>query len=237
MSDRNIMFSLGCSELFGLLQMGDSAFPIGGFSFSAGLEGAVACGMVTNTHELGDYLVATLHNQASCDAIAALESYRAVGRSQLDRLATIDTRILELKVSPEARSMTLRMGEQLSRLLRRTDHSPLTTRWGEIIDRAEGHTTLPVAQGVGAAMLDIGEQGLFALSLYGAASIVLGASLRLMRISHYETQALLLSLSPLVRELYDRYAPCTLDDMATFGPLLDIASSLHERGQERMFMS
>ena len=231
------MFPLSCSKLFALLQMGDSAFPIGGFSFSAGLEGAVAEGMVTTIEELADYTRTVVCAAARLDAIAALEAFRAIGQSHLSRLGEIDHRVLEMKLPPESRTQTLRMGARLCSLLRAISPSPLVGRWGQMVDQAEGVVTLPVAQAVGAALFDVGEQGLFAAHLYGSASVVLNASLRLMRVSHYDTQRILLSLGPLVERLYERYGSEQLDSMSAFTPLVDIAASLHERGRGRLFMN
>ena len=231
------MFNVTTAELFGLLQMGDSAFPIGGFSFSAGLEGAVAAGMVRSVDDLADYTRTLVCAAARLDATAALEAFRAIGQSRLTRLSSIDHRVLEMKLSPESRTMTLRLGARLCSLLRAISPSPLVERWGEMVDRADGRVTLPVAQAVGASLFDLGEQGLFAASLYGAASVVLNASLRLMRVSHYDTQHILLSLGPLVEQLYERYGSSDIEAMSTFTPLVDIAASLHERGQGRLFMN
>lgn len=232
------MFSLTCSELFGLLQMGDSAFPIGGFSFSAGLEGAVAEGMVASVDDLEQYTHATLWNAARADAIAALEAYRAIGKSRLELLPTIEARLMELKLPPEARTATLRMGSRLAALVRQTSPSPLVARWGEMVDSGALHPSLPIAQAIAAALSDVGEAGLFALHLYGTASMVLGASLRLMRgVSHVATQRIFGSLAPLVGQLYELYGSATTDQMSGFAPLLDVAASLHERGTSRLFMN
>ncbi|MBQ1964645.1 MAG: urease accessory protein UreF, partial [Tidjanibacter sp.] len=88
------MFPLSCCKLFALLQMGDSAFPIGGFSFSAGLEAAIAEGMVTTIEDLDDYTRTVVCAAARLDAIAALEAFRAIGQSHLSRLGEIDHRVL-----------------------------------------------------------------------------------------------------------------------------------------------
>lgn len=231
------MFSPTVAKLFRLLQMGDSAFPIGGFSFSAGLEGAVSSGMVTTTEELSDYTRTSVVNAAHCDAIAALVAYRAISQSHLEELPLIDQRVVELKLSPEMRTMTLRTGSRAMGLLRAMSHSSLVERWAAMVDSGLGLPTLPVAQAVGGALFDIGEQGLFALHLYGTASVVLSASLRIMRVSHIDTQRILLGLAPLVDSLYNRYGGATLDDMWSFAPLLDVASSLHQQGSSRLFMN
>ena len=145
---------------------------------------------------------------------------------------------MELKLPPEARTATLRMGSRLAALVRQTSPSPLVARWGEMVDSGALHPSLPIAQAIGAALSDVGEVGLFALHLYGTASMVLGASLRLMRgVSHVATQRILGSLAPLVGRLYELYGSATTDQMSGFAPLLDVAASLHERGTSRLFMN
>ena len=78
---------------------------------------------------------------------------------------------------------------------------------------------------------------MFGAMLYGVASMTLNASLRLMRISHLDTQRILYDLALGIDGLYAQSEGLTPDDMYAFAPQIDLLSSLHEKGRSRMFMN
>jgi urease accessory protein len=65
--------------------------------------------------------------------------------------------------------------------------------------------------------------------------MLLGAALRLMRISHYETQQLLARLAPEVEADYRAVLALEPDDVATFAPMLEVRAAQHELGRARLF--
>ena len=72
---------------------------------------------------------------------------------------------------------------------------------------------------------------------YGAAAMVTGAALRLMRVTHLDTQKVLFALAPLVDGIYEEVKGWEMEQMQGFAPLMEIFSSQHEKGKQRMFMS
>ncbi|MBR1958423.1 MAG: urease accessory protein UreF [Tidjanibacter sp.] len=223
-----------------LVQMADSAFPVGGFAFSNGLEAAVAEGVVRDALTLGDFTRGLVRVAAGCDCVAMLHAYRAATEGYLDQLVVSDSHLLSFKISAEARSMTLKMGRRLTDLLLDTSPTPvphIVRQWHHWVHSDHSVGTYPIAQAVAAVVWGVGEEELFVGHLYGVASSVLGAALRLMRITHVETQQIALRLAPLVEELYANNRHRTLEDMCSFAPMLDVATSLHEKGTRRMFMS
>ena len=233
-----VVASLG--SLFRLAQLSDSAFPVGGFSFSSGLEAAVAEGVVRDALTLGDYVRAVVRLAGECDCVAMLHAYRAAAEGYLDQLVVSDRRVLDFKTSSEARAMTLKMGRRLTELLHSTATPPvshLVEQWHRWVHSGHTFGTYPIAYAVAALVWGISEEELFVGYLYGVGSSVLGAALRLMRITHVETQQIALRLAPLVEELYAHNRHHTLEDMRAFAPMLDVVASLHEKGTRRMFMN
>ena len=78
---------------------------------------------------------------------------------------------------------------------------------------------------------------MIAAMLYGSATMMLNASLRLMRITHNATQRILYGMSSGIDELYEQSLMLSLEDMYGFAPQMDLLSALHERGRSRMFMN
>jgi urease accessory protein UreF len=66
-----------------VLQFGDSMLPIGGFSFSGGLESAIQKGVVTDVASLGEFTRTAVEQAARGDGIAIVCAHRAAlaGRS------------------------------------------------------------------------------------------------------------------------------------------------------------
>ena len=67
--------------------------------------------------------------------------------------------------------------------------------------------------------------------------MVLGAALRCVRVSHYDTQRILYRLGDRTDSLYDEIRDMTIDEMHAFAPQADILASMHEKGSSRMFMN
>ena len=67
--------------------------------------------------------------------------------------------------------------------------------------------------------------------------MVLGAALRLVRVSHYDTQRIMFRMADDIDALYGSVKELGLEDMNAFVPQTDILASLHEKGTQRMFMN
>ena len=77
----------------------------------------------------------------------------------------------------------------------------------------------------------------FVVHQYGVAATILSAALRLMRISHVDTQAILYEINAGLEAAYETAAQARLADMASFAPLAEILAAVHGQAQSRLFMS
>lgn len=224
-------------SLFRLAQLSDSALPVGAFSFSLGLEAAVGEGIVSDTATLEEYTRGALYAAAEGDGIALLEAFRAAEVEDHSRLREADRRVYAFKAAEESRKMSVKMGRRLIGLLHSIAPSPLSEALQGALQRDEMVGTYPIAQAAAGVVLGTGESALFAAHLYGVASTILSAALRLMRLSHFDSQRILYSVGPLCQGLYDHYSEMTLEQMSSFAPTLELCTSLHESGTSRLFMS
>ena len=73
-----------------LLQFGDSMFPIGGFSFSGGLESAIQKRVVTDTATLLAYARTAVEQAGRGDGIGLVCAHRAALAGDVEELVRID---------------------------------------------------------------------------------------------------------------------------------------------------
>jgi urease accessory protein len=92
-----------------------------------------------------------------------------------------------------------------------------------------------LAAGFAAQGLDAREA--FVVHQYGVAAMILSAALRLMRVSHVDTQRMLYELAVEADSAYESAAAARLDDMAGFAPLAEILAAVHVKAHVRLFMN
>ncbi len=221
-----------------LLQMTDSTFPVGTFSFSNGLETASHMGIVHDANTLEQYTRSVARQGAFSDGVAALLAYRATNAGNPDEVENIDRELMLFKMNDEARMMLQRMGKKLAELgVKLFPDCEIMSKW--LTDIKEGKTpgTYPVAQGIAFAAAGLSEEDLFASHQYGVINMVLSAALRCVRVSHYDTQLILQRLCAESDALFEEAREMTFEDMNSFVPEMDIFASLHEKGNMRMFMN
>lgn len=219
------------------LQFGESMFPVGGFAFSSGLESAIQKKVVTDRTTLRDYARTAVEQAAQGDGIAVVHAHRAALADDPGALEAIDRRVIGRKLSSETRTMSLRMGKKFAELSTQILDAALVHAWRRRID--DGHTPgcYPVALAVNFAAQGLAEHDAFVVHQFGVASTILGASLRLMKVSHVDTQTMLYGLLADVDAHYERAAASPLSDMAGYAPLAEILAAVHVKAHVRLFMN
>jgi urease accessory protein len=224
-----------------LLQFGDSMFPIGGFSFSCGLESAVQTRVVHDRVTLHAFARTALEQAARGDGIALVAAHRAAKESDVtgdvEALIAIDRQVFARKPSDETRTMSRRMGRKFTELGVEVVDAPLIRTWLARITEGATSGCYPVALAVNFAAQGLSAREAFLVHHYGVATAILGAALRLMRVSHVDTQAILYDLNAGVDAAYETASAARLPDMAGFAPLSDILAAVHTKAHVRLFMN
>lgn len=228
--------------LLRLLEFSDSAFPAGAFSFSNGVETAAERGIITDGESLCEYARDMARRSAFTDGVAALRAMRSTVADDYAGVCEADEMLWLSRLNDESRLMTSRMGTKTAELADRILHDDAAWgRWGSrwLADIRSGSVrgTHAATLGLVFALCGLSERELFASLHYGALNVVLGAALRCVRVSHYDTQRILFTLSGEADGLYAEAASMELDDMNSFSPQADILAALHEKGTKRMFMN
>ena len=148
--------------------------------------------------------------------------------------------------------MMTKTGCKLAELGAKTAPSPLLSRWLSQISSGSTPGSYPVSLAVlFAATAFAGkpvrgadgreEEMLFQEGLtvyfYGVAMGILNASLRLMRVTHFDVHSILYRISGQFEELCALAMDTPLDRMTGYAPMTDILSAVHAGGRVRLFMS
>ncbi len=225
------------TRILRLLEFSDSAFPVGGFAFSNGIESAAAAGLVRDAATLERYTRDLVRQAAFTDGVAALHAHRAAATGDWEALIRTDRQAHRSKLNAETRQMSRRMGRKFAELACRIVDDALPGRLLEAIASKRTPGTWPAIQGAVFARCGLSEAELFGALCYGTANTALNAALRCLRVSHFDTQHILYRLSGAIPELYAEARDLELDEMHAFAPQIDILASLHEKGPQRMFMN
>jgi urease accessory protein len=237
MKDSAAALPRGGSPLARALQFGDTMFPVGGFAFSGGLESAIQKGVVHDVATLQAFVRTALDQAETGDGVALVWAHRAAMAADLDEVVRIDERVYARKLSSETRLMTVRMGKKFAEMGAEVIGSPALTAWRERIAAGATPGCYPVSLAVNFAAQDLPARDAFAVHQYGVASMILSAALRLMKISHVDTQRILYRLDTGADAAYETAAATPLADMAGFAPLTEILAALHVKAHVRLFMN
>ena len=235
--DDGALVSVTATHLARMLQFGDSMLPIGGFSFSGGLESAIQKRVVTDVASLLEFTRTAVEQASRGDGIALVCAHRAALAGDIGELLRIDSRVHARKLSSETRAMATKMGRKFTELGAHVTGSATMQDWRERVQSGATPGCYPVALAMHFAALGLSARDAFVVHQYGVGATILGAALRLMRISHVDTQSLLFQLNADVDTPYATAAGASLDDMAGFAPLAEILAAVHVKAHVRLFMN
>ena len=192
---------------------------------------------MTDAATLHAFARTAVEQAARGDGIAVVCAHRAATAGDADALVRIDAQVYARKLSEEARTMSVRMGKKLTEMGVQVIGAPLLCTWRDRIETSDTPGCYPVALAVTFAVQRLPSRAAFVVHQHGVAATILGAALRLMRISHVETQRILYELNGRAEAAYENAARAKMSDMAGFAPLTDILAAVHTKAHVRLFMS
>ena len=100
-------------QLLWLMQLASPALPVGGFSYSEGLEAAVEHGLVTDEHSASQWFIDQLHLvQARSEWPVLAQAMRAWQRHDTVQLQQLSQWVLQTRETHEMRLQTEQMGRK-----------------------------------------------------------------------------------------------------------------------------
>jgi urease accessory protein len=212
-----------------VLQLADSAFPIGGFAHSGGLEALVQARELPALEPFCRELI----DQTACGALPlAGAAWDAPAR-----LAELDARSRAILWSHVAARASRAQGRALLDVAARAFGDDALTAARERCVRGELDGHLAPAFGFACRVLGVARDDTLAGLLHVALRGALSAAVRLGAAGPTEAQALHLRLHPALAAALDRGAALGADDVAQTAPLLELFQATHDQLYSRLFQS
>ena len=215
--------------LYRLLAWLSPAFPVGGYSYSHGLESAVAEELVTNAERLREWCAAALEFGAGrIDAACLAAAHDAASARDWPRLAAVARESAARRPTAEAALEATAQGAAFLGAVRAAWPHP----WLGKLDETEA--THSVAVGLAAAAHGIDPGAALCAWLHGFAAALVSAGVRLIPLGQTDGQRVLAALEPVALRVAAA-APQTAAAPGTSTPLADWCSAIHETQYTRLF--
>ncbi|MGJ4890479.1 urease accessory protein UreF [Bradyrhizobium sp. HKCCYLRH3099] len=228
------MRELDSAALYRLLTWLSPAFPIGGFSYSSGIEWAVEAGDIADAASFRDWLSTMLtHGGGFCDAVFLAHTHRAVEHGNMEVLGEIAGLAAAFVPSRERQLETSSQGRAFIEIARSAWSSP---DLDDAVARCET-VVYPVAVGLVGALHDVPLMPLLHGFLHAVTSNWISAGSRLVPLGQTDSQRVLAALEPVVAATADRALVASLDDLGSATFRADLASLRHETQYTRLFRS
>lgn len=202
------------------------AFPTGAFSYSHGLEQAIASGFVRDQANLIEWLAALLEIGAGWnDAVILAQSWR---------LAEATENLVE--IADLAQAMSISKERYLETTAQGSAFIKAASAWGNPADVPDT-CALPVAVGSFAAKHEVDLTFTLTAFLHAYISNQIQAALRLMKLGQQGGVEVLAALEPVILDVAELASNTTLDDLGSASFMADICSIQHENLETRIFRS
>jgi len=225
-------------QLISLLHLASPALPIGGFSYSQGLEAAIDCGLVNDAVTAERWIRDNLaHVQAQCEAPVWLLLHRAWREQDHASVRQWNDWFHATRETSELRLETEQMGWSLAKLIAQMG-------WGD--DALQGllrdmsPVCLPTAFTAACVALQIDARDGLAAYAFNWAENQVAAAIKAVPLGQVAGQRILRGLYGVVLEVVDeavRRADADPPQLSTFSPMLGLLSARHETQYSRLFRS
>lgn len=226
------------AALLPLLWLASPALPVGGFSYSEGLEAAVEAGLVRDESSAASWLADQLHLGLARSELALLaqatEAWRARDFGTLERL---DQWLRCTRESAELRLQSEQMGRSLLEWLKSLQRPDFDSA---LLPAALRSPTYPIAFALALSVLLPAEQppsqGLYAYA-FGWAENLVQAAIKAVPLGQSAGQRILARLCAEIPAAIAHALRLREDERQAFSPMLAILSARHETQYSRLFRS
>ena len=220
--------------LLQLIWLASPALPIGGFSYSEGLEAAIDQGLVHNEQSATDWVVDQLHlTQSRGDMAVLAQAIPAWQAMDTQRLQALNGWVMATRETAEMRLQAEQMGRSLLDWLRNLQQASDA----QLQCCAQLPPTYPLAMALALSLANAPlDQALQAVA-FGWAENMTQAALKAVPLGQSAGQRMLARLAREIPQATQTALHLNDEDRQAFNPMLAILSARHETQYSRIFRS
>ena len=222
------------SRLLWLMQLASPALPVGGFSYSEGMEAAVEHGLVTDEHSAQTWLIDQLHLVQSRSELPVVgQAMRAWRTHDNAALQQLNDWVMQTRETFEMRLQTEQMGRSLLIWLR--NHQAADEADMQLCYSLPPTWPLVFALALNTHAVDTRE-GLLTCA-FGWAENMVQAAIKSVPLGQLSGQRMLAALSAEIPVAVEHALSIPDNQQQSFTPRLAILSARHETQYSRLFRS
>jgi urease accessory protein len=221
--------------LLRLMWLASPALPVGGFSYSEGLEAAVETGLVGDEAAVGHWLLDQLHlGLARADLALVGSAFDAWQRNDAPRVAALNAWMTTTRESSELRRQAEQMGRSLADWLRvQAADDPRRTALAAL----QPAPSWPVAFALAAAVAGATPRDALLAFAFGWAENQVAAAVKTIPLGQTAGQRILSRLADAIPPAVERALQIDDSGRQAYTPMLAILSARHETQYSRLFRS
>jgi urease accessory protein len=224
------------ATLLQLMWLASPALPVGGFSYSEGLESAVDCGLVTNEAQAGDWLLAQLRlNLARSELPALAQLCKAWQAFDADRVVHLNGWLRQTRETAELRAMADQMGRSMLDWLRNTPQGADPRI--DLLASLKPAPLWPTSFALATVLAGAAPRDALLAFAWGWAENMAQASMKAVPLGQAAAQRALGRLAAVIPGIVDAALALPDAQRQAFSPMFAILSSRHETQYSRLFRS
>ena len=223
--------SLPAASLLQLIWLASPALPVGGFSYSEGLEAAIEWAGVGTEETAADWLADQLHLSLARSDLAVVAQAVGAGRNgDLARIRDLNDWVFQTRDSAEFRLQTEQMGRSFVEWLK-LRHADAAVVFDTL------PASYPIAFAFAASRTEAPVRDACLAFAFGWAENMAAAAVKAVPLGQSAGQRILGRLAAEIPAAVDRALALADDERQAFSPMLAVLSARHETQYSRLFRS
>ncbi len=223
--------ALPAASLLQLIWLASPALPVGGFSYSEGLEAGVEWAGLATEAKVFDWLADQLHLGLARGELAVVaQAIPAWRGGDLPRIRALNEWMMQTRESAEFVLQTKQMGRSFVEWLK-LHHADAATVFATL------HPSYPVAFAFAAGRIEASVRDGCLAFAFGWAENMVAAAVKAVPLGHGAGQRVLSRLAAQIPVAVDRASALGDDERQAWSPMLAVLSARHETQYSRLFRS
>jgi len=226
------------AALYRLMTWLSPAFPVGGYTYSHGLETAVDEGLIASASDLETWIEGVLAiGGMGTDAVLLRLTWEAA--TQDDDAAFVRAAELAdtLRATSELALESAAQGQAFLDTVRATSPSPTLDHWAEALADVDRSPAYAVAVGIAAAVAAVPLRDTLTACLHAGVANLVSAGVRHIPLGQTQGQTIMANLEGAVADTVEAALATSADDIGSAAVVVDWCSARHETQRVRLFRS